>query len=64
MDKIEFPERGFKISKFKIVEPPELREDRAATLYDIAVLDSPPFGESLIENAVLRGPHETDYNEL
>ena len=64
MDKIEFPVRGFKIPKLKIVKSPELREDRAATLYDIAVFDSPPFGESPIENALLRGLHETDYNEL
>jgi len=64
LDKIEFPERGFKIPELKIVKSPKLREDRAAALHDIAILDSPPFGESPIENTHLRGLYETDYNEL
>jgi hypothetical protein len=64
LDKIEFPERWFKIPKLKIVKSPELRVNRAATLQDIAVFDSPPFLESPIENALLRGLHETDYNDL
>jgi len=64
LDKIEFPERGFKIPKFKIVKPPKLRVNRAAAPHDIAVLDSPPFGESPVENTLLRGLYESDYNEL
>lgn len=53
-----------KVPKFEIVKPPEEREKRATALNDIVVFDSPPFGKSLVEEALFGGIHESHDNEL
>lgn len=53
-----------KVPKFEIAKPQEEREKRATALNDIVVFDSPPFGKSLVEEALLGGLYEADDNEL
>jgi len=64
LNEIKSTKRGFKIPKPKIVKPPEERENRPTALNNIAVFDSPPFGKSLVEEALLGGLYEADDNKL